>query len=127
MHRDDEQRRAYQRMYYKQARQKEKRAAYKRLYFKDAQRREKRASDAKSYRDGRRLYIFERDKFTCYYCAKRHTREEYFAHRKRLHVDHKIPKDLGGSNDETNLVTACNACNPSKWNRPICEACRSWE
>lgn len=31
-----------------------------------------------------------------------------------LHVDHVIPRSLGGANDPTNLVTACAGCNSGK-------------
>lgn len=32
----------------------------------------------------------------------------------RLAIDHRIPVDLGGSNDPSNLRTLCKACNSSK-------------
>ena len=34
-----------------------------------------------------------------------------------LHVDHVVPRSLGGSNDLTNLQVLCKACNLGKGNR----------
>lgn len=49
--------------------------------------------------------IFERDDYTCQYCG---------ASGVRLECDHVIPVSQGGSNDDSNLVTACLECNRSK-------------
>jgi hypothetical protein len=32
----------------------------------------------------------------------------------RLHVDHRIPRDLGGESDDSNLWALCSACNQGK-------------
>jgi len=55
----------------------------------------------------RRFEIFKRDGFTCQYCG---------AHPPAviLHCDHIIPVADGGSNDDTNLTTACEKCNLGK-------------
>lgn len=38
-------------------------------------------------------------------------------HRKRLTVDHVIPKSKGGTNSPDNLVAACKECNNAKGNK----------
>jgi len=35
----------------------------------------------------------------------------------RLHVDHIIPKKLGGTTIEENLCYACQSCNRTKWEK----------
>jgi HNH endonuclease len=52
--------------------------------------------------------IFLRDNYTCQYCG---------AYGVSLQCDHVIPISRGGSNDESNLVTACKPCNLSKHNK----------
>lgn len=52
--------------------------------------------------------IFERDGYTCQYCG---------ALGGHLHCDHAIPISRGGTNDLSNLVTACKRCNLSKHTR----------
>lgn len=52
-----------------------------------------------------RRKVFERDDFTCAYCAKRGV---------RLECDHVIPVSRGGSNELSNLVAACRPCNRRK-------------
>jgi hypothetical protein len=49
--------------------------------------------------------IFSRDDYTCQYCGSRGV---------SLQCDHVIPVSRGGSNDDSNLVTACKPCNLSK-------------
>lgn len=48
-----------------------------------------------------------RDNFTCQYCGQK-------APDVILHVDHKVPKVNGGTNQEENLVTCCSSCNVGK-------------
>lgn len=52
-----------------------------------------------------RKKIFYRDNYTCFYCGKM---------GGKLEVDHKIPVIKGGSDNFTNLVTACRTCNRKK-------------
>ena len=52
-----------------------------------------------------RLYIFQRDNFTCRYCG---------ASGVALECDHVIPVSKGGSNEKSNLVTSCRTCNRTK-------------
>lgn len=54
-----------------------------------------------------RYEILNRDGFKCRYCGVAATEAE-------LRVDHVIPKALGGSDDPTNLATACEPCNTGK-------------
>lgn len=49
--------------------------------------------------------IFARDDYTCGYCGKR---------GKKLQCDHIHPVAHGGSNDDDNLITACEPCNRAK-------------
>lgn len=58
---------------------------------------------SKWIRPARRKTIYERDKHTCLYCGKKHT---------RLTLDHY----RGHSNLNSNLVTCCLSCNSAKRN-----------
>jgi len=55
-----------------------------------------------------RRRVFERDSFTCQYCGETNG---------PLQCDHVIPVSRGGSNEESNLVTACKKCNQAKHNK----------
>lgn len=61
-----------------------------------------------------RFEILRRDQFRCHYCGKESAQTE-------LHVDHVVPQSLGGSNDPSNLVTACAECNSGKAGRILDE------
>lgn len=52
-----------------------------------------------------RSRIFQRDDYTCRYCSAR---------GGRLECDHVVPVARGGSDDDSNLATACRKCNRSK-------------
>lgn len=54
-----------------------------------------------------RFEVFKRDHFTCQYCGRR-------APDVVLHVDHIDPVANGGTNEITNLITACSDCNGGK-------------
>jgi hypothetical protein len=54
-----------------------------------------------------RYEILRRDNHTCRYCGAQ-------APDVPLVVDHVIPRALGGSDDPTNLTTACQDCNSGK-------------
>jgi 5-methylcytosine-specific restriction endonuclease McrA len=49
--------------------------------------------------------VFQIDNFTCVYCGKR---------GGKLTVDHMVPLHRGGGHEDSNLVTACFACNNRK-------------
>lgn len=54
-----------------------------------------------------RFEILRRDKHTCRYCGAS-------APDVPLTVDHVIPTTLGGGDEPSNLVTACQSCNGGK-------------
>lgn len=54
-----------------------------------------------------RFEVLRRDEFTCRYCGSA-------APDVKLAVDHVVPVALGGSDDVTNLATACVDCNSGK-------------
>lgn len=60
-----------------------------------------------------RFEIFARDGFRCCYCGS--TPNDGI----KLIMEHIIPKSQGGSNDSSNLITACNGCNVSKGNKML--------
>lgn len=62
-----------------------------------------------------RRNIFERDKNTCQYCAKRLSKSE-------LTIDHVVPQSKGGGDTWENLVLACVRCNVRKANRTPTQA-----
>lgn len=57
-----------------------------------------------------RRNVFERDKYTCQYCAKKMPSEE-------LNLDHVIPRHYGGKTTWENIVCSCVSCNSRKANR----------
>lgn len=72
--------------------------------------------DSKNYvckwiRPEKRERIYARDKYTCVYCGKPFENGSRIA---ELTLDHVRPKELGGTNDPCNLVTACKSCNCAK-------------
>ena len=58
-------------------------------------------------------FLFARDRYRCQYCGR--TAAE-LRPRESLTRDHLIPLSRGGSNDWTNVVTACGPCNTRKAN-----------
>jgi len=61
----------------------------------------------------RRFRILQRDNFRCQYCGKTAKDDT------RLEIDHITPLCEGGSNEDSNLVTACFDCNRSKGGRVL--------
>ena len=59
-----------------------------------------------------RLGIFQRDDFKCRYCG---------VHGVPLECDHVHPVSRGGTDDKSNLVTACIACNRKKADKTLDE------
>lgn len=57
---------------------------------------------------GLRFEVFYRDNFRCQYCGRAAVDGAI------LEVDHKTPKAEGGTNDKSNLITACWECNSGK-------------
>lgn len=54
-----------------------------------------------------RYEVLRRDNHACRYCGAS-------APEARLTIDHVVPTALGGTNDPSNLVTACADCNSGK-------------
>lgn len=65
-------------------------------------------------RQEKRLAIYIRDGLACAYCGA--TIED-----TKMTLDHIIPYSMGGSNDQTNLVTCCHKCNSSRGARELRE------
>ena len=61
-----------------------------------------------------RYKILKRDNFKCVLCGNT-------AKTNILEVDHIIPISRGGSNDDDNLRTSCNACNKGKQYNEDCK------
>jgi 5-methylcytosine-specific restriction endonuclease McrA len=61
----------------------------------------------RSVSQARRFAVLKRDRFQCQYCGRR-------APHCVLEVDHRLAVANGGSDDPSNLVTACRDCNRGK-------------
>lgn len=59
-----------------------------------------------------RFDVFHRDAFACQYCGKRPP-------EVILHLDHIVAYSKGGSNEQENLITSCQACNGGKSDKDI--------
>ena len=55
-----------------------------------------------------RFVLLLRDNFSCVYCGVNSESGD------TLHIDHVIPKSIGGPDNVSNLVTACEKCNLEK-------------
>jgi 5-methylcytosine-specific restriction endonuclease McrA len=66
-------------------------------------------------RPARRAAIYHRDNWSCVYCGRRVTDSAEVP--VVLTLDHLLPKSLGGTNDASNLVSACRQCNCSRQDR----------
>lgn len=62
-----------------------------------------------------RLAVYLRDSFRCVYCCG----DLHAAHPTDITLDHIVPQADGGTNEPSNLVTACRACNCSRQDRPL--------
>lgn len=65
-----------------------------------------------------RFEVFKRDRFACQYCGQHPP-------AVLLEIDHITPIARGGSDDEANLITACQDCNRGKAAVPLSVAPRS--
>lgn len=59
-----------------------------------------------------RFAVLREAGFRCQYCGRG-------APQVLLHVDHRIPRALGGTNDPSNLVASCATCNVGKGAEPL--------
>lgn len=80
------------------------------------QRRSKPAPKRKAAGVSRKLRfeIFQRDNFTCQYCNRSSK-----ADGVKLQLDHRVPLSQGGTDDFSNLITACEDCNQGKSDKVI--------
>src|SRR3970282_1141474 len=58
-------------------------------------------------------FLFARDEYRCQFCGRA---PNEFRHRECLTRDHLVPLSRGGTNDWTNVITACSSCNTRKGN-----------
>jgi 5-methylcytosine-specific restriction endonuclease McrA len=58
-------------------------------------------------------FLFARDRYRCQYCGRSSAE---LRPREGLTRDHLIPLSRGGTNDWTNVITACGPCNTRKAN-----------
>lgn len=58
-------------------------------------------------------FLFARDSYTCQYCSRP---QSALRNRECLTRDHVVPQSRGGTNEWTNVVTACSSCNTRKGN-----------
>ncbi len=65
-------------------------------------------------RPEKRLALYIRDGFHCAYCG----RDLKNAAAAEVTLDHLLPRVAGGTNEATNLITACRACNSSRQDTP---------
>jgi 5-methylcytosine-specific restriction endonuclease McrA len=59
-------------------------------------------------------FLFARDDYRCQFCGRAGAA---LRHRECLTRDHLVPMSRGGTNEWTNVVTACSTCNTRKGNR----------
>ena len=59
-------------------------------------------------------FLFARDHYRCQYCGRAGAD---LKGRESLTRDHLVPLSRGGTNEWTNVVTACSSCNARKGNR----------
>jgi hypothetical protein len=61
-----------------------------------------------------RLRIWERDDKKCWYCGRPTVMHGDVKNPRLATIDHLIPRARGGTNDDTNVVSACKRCNELK-------------
>jgi 5-methylcytosine-specific restriction endonuclease McrA len=66
-------------------------------------------------RPAARLAIYLRDGFRCIYCLS----DLHGVDPRDITLDHLTPKSDGGSNDPSNLTTACRSCNCRRQDTPL--------
>jgi len=71
---------------------------------------------SKWIRPEKRLAIYLRDGMACAYCGRG---IEDTDESPQLTLDHITPRSKGGSNEATNLITACVRCNSRRKDMPL--------
>jgi 5-methylcytosine-specific restriction endonuclease McrA len=64
----------------------------------------------KTFKTALKKKVLKRDGFLCFYCGDK-------LDDRDATIDHKIPKIMGGTDEETNLVCCCGQCNSLKGNK----------
>jgi len=59
-------------------------------------------------------FLFARDNYRCQFCGRTQADLRF---RECLTRDHLVPLSRGGTNDWSNVLTACSSCNTRKGNR----------
>lgn len=77
-------------------------------------RREYNRLRSKAGRDYTRWEVFEDDNFTCYICEEILDPSVFSPDPKSLTIDHVIPLCKGGTDERSNVRTACMDCNRKK-------------
>lgn len=67
----------------------------------------------------KRLALYLRDGLACVYCG------DGVEDGATLTLDHLTPNVKGGTNDASNLVTACHRCNTARGTRSVAAFCRA--
>lgn len=68
----------------------------------------------------RKRAVWKRDNYRCRYCNTSVCAPSEDMPRERwATVDHVVAKSRGGTNDKSNLVTACSACNAAKASKTV--------
>lgn len=73
------------------------------------------AQEGPRYVSRRRRAIFERSHGQCHYCGTALTLDG------KWHIEHQLPRALGGGDEGLNLVAACVRCNLTKGDRSAIE------
>lgn len=61
-----------------------------------------------------RLAIYIRDGFQCAYCGRSLKSAKPFD----VTLDHLVPRCVGGTDEPTNIITACRPCNSRRQDKP---------
>lgn len=82
---------------------------------------------AKWIRPAKRAAIYRRDGNKCAYCGVERLRlghpvKEGVTYAATFTLDHLIPRELGGTNVASNLVSACFRCNSARQDKSL----RTW-
>ncbi len=79
---------------------------------------------SKWIRPEKRLAIYTRDGHRCVYCGVRlgHPVKEGVTYAATFTLDHLIPRELGGTNVASNLVSACFRCDSARQDKSL----RAW-
>jgi len=73
---------------------------------------------SKWIRPEKRLAIYLRDGMACAYCGRGIEEGDT---SPALTLDHITPRSRGGSNEATNLITACVRCNSKRQDTPLAQ------